>query len=67
MLGVKRLVFCVSRWTYPDFFSRYRVLMKKSDMTSADKKLVCKNLLETLIKVRRTSWSDVRDLVVLTR
>ncbi|XP_026210325.1 unconventional myosin-Vb isoform X1 [Anabas testudineus] len=39
-----------SRWTYPDFFSRYRVLMKKSDMTSADKKLVCKNLLETLIK-----------------
>ncbi|XP_070707241.1 unconventional myosin-Vb [Pempheris klunzingeri] len=39
-----------SRWTYPDFFSRYRVLMKKSDVTSADKKLVCQNLLETLIK-----------------
>ncbi|KAK5623619.1 Unconventional myosin-Vb [Crenichthys baileyi] len=39
-----------SRWTYPDFFSRYRVLMKKSDITSADKKQVCKNLLETLIK-----------------
>ncbi|XP_071328214.1 unconventional myosin-Vb isoform X1 [Trachinotus anak] len=39
-----------SRWTYPDFFSRYRVLMRKSDMTSADKKLVCKHLLETLIK-----------------
>uniref|UniRef100_A0A3P8P7U8 Myosin VB n=1 Tax=Astatotilapia calliptera TaxID=8154 RepID=A0A3P8P7U8_ASTCA len=39
-----------SRWTYPDFFNRYRVLMKKSDMTTADKKLVCKNLLETLIK-----------------
>ncbi|XP_076020417.1 unconventional myosin-Vb isoform X2 [Genypterus blacodes] len=39
-----------SRWTYPDFFSRYRVLMKKSDMAIADKKLVCKNLLETLIK-----------------
>ncbi|XP_060930749.1 unconventional myosin-Vb [Limanda limanda] len=39
-----------SRWTYPDFFSRYRVLMKKSDMTSSDKKLVCKNLLATLIK-----------------
>ncbi|XP_078142481.1 unconventional myosin-Vb isoform X1 [Centroberyx gerrardi] len=39
-----------SRWTYPDFFNRYRVLMKKSDMTIADKKLVCKNLLETLIK-----------------
>ncbi|XP_070408592.1 unconventional myosin-Vb isoform X2 [Nothobranchius furzeri] len=39
-----------SRWTYPDFFSRYRVLMKKSDMMLADKKQVCKNLLETLIK-----------------
>ncbi|XP_027138043.1 unconventional myosin-Vb [Larimichthys crocea] len=39
-----------SRWTYPDFFSRYRVLLKKSDMTSTDKKLVCRNLLETLIK-----------------
>ncbi|XP_059214173.1 unconventional myosin-Vb isoform X2 [Centropristis striata] len=39
-----------SRWTYPDFFSRYRVLLNKSDMTLADKKLVCKKLLETLIK-----------------
>lgn len=40
------------RWTYPDFFNRYRVLLKKKDMMSPDKKLVCKNLLETLIKVR---------------
>lgn len=40
------------RWTYPDFFNRYRVLLKKRDMMSPDKKLVCKNLLETLIKVR---------------
>ncbi|XP_040914696.1 unconventional myosin-Vb isoform X2 [Toxotes jaculatrix] len=39
-----------SRWTYPDFFSRYRVLMRKCDVSSADKKLSCKNLLETLIK-----------------
>ncbi|KAM6976063.1 unconventional myosin-Vb isoform 1-T1 [Tautogolabrus adspersus] len=39
-----------SRWTYPDFFSRYRVLLKKSDMMSSDKKQVCRNLLETLIK-----------------
>ncbi|XP_026794401.1 unconventional myosin-Vb isoform X1 [Pangasianodon hypophthalmus] len=38
-----------SRWTYPDFFNRYRVLMKKKDAT-ADKKQVCRNLLETLIK-----------------
>ena len=36
------------RWTYPDFFSRYRVLMKKSDMAIGDKKQVCRKLLETL-------------------
>ncbi|XP_054612287.1 unconventional myosin-Vb isoform X2 [Dunckerocampus dactyliophorus] len=39
-----------SRWTYSDFFSRYRVLMDKSDVLCADRKLVCKKLLETLIK-----------------
>ncbi|XP_058472831.1 unconventional myosin-Vb isoform X2 [Solea solea] len=39
-----------SRWTYLDFFSRYRVLMKKSDLMSSDRKLVCRKLLETLIK-----------------
>ncbi|XP_069043010.1 unconventional myosin-Vb isoform X1 [Lepisosteus oculatus] len=39
-----------SRWTYPDFFNRYRVLMKKKDATNSDKKAVCRNLLETLIK-----------------
>lgn len=40
------------RWTYPDFFSRYRVLMTKKDLSIGDKKQVCKNLLEILIKVR---------------
>nr|XP_057913382.1 unconventional myosin-Vb isoform X2 [Doryrhamphus excisus] len=39
-----------SRWTYSDFFSRYRVLMRKSDMLCADRKLVCRQLLETLVK-----------------
>ncbi|XP_072310240.1 unconventional myosin-Vb isoform X2 [Eucyclogobius newberryi] len=39
-----------SRWTYQDFFSRYRVLMRKSDLVVADKKVSCKNLLEMLIK-----------------
>uniref|UniRef100_A0A8C9SH35 Myosin VB n=1 Tax=Scleropages formosus TaxID=113540 RepID=A0A8C9SH35_SCLFO len=39
-----------SRWTYMDFFNRYRVLMKKKEMASGDKKVICKNLLETLIK-----------------
>ncbi|KAL2100115.1 hypothetical protein ACEWY4_004509 [Coilia grayii] len=39
-----------SRWTYGDFFSRYRVLMKKSDIATGDKKQVCRKLLETLIK-----------------
>ncbi|KAG8456838.1 hypothetical protein GDO86_002574 [Hymenochirus boettgeri] len=39
-----------SRWTYHDFFNRYRVLMKKKDISQGDRKLVCKNVLENLIK-----------------
>uniref|UniRef100_UPI0037E8C178 unconventional myosin-Va-like isoform X2 n=1 Tax=Semicossyphus pulcher TaxID=241346 RepID=UPI0037E8C178 len=38
-----------SRWTYQEFFSRYRVLMKQKDVLP-DRKLTCKNLLEKLIK-----------------
>ncbi|XP_069784734.1 unconventional myosin-Vb-like [Narcine bancroftii] len=38
-----------SRWTYTDFFSRYRVLMRKNDIHE-DKKQTCKNVLENLIK-----------------
>ncbi|XP_065415511.1 unconventional myosin-Va isoform X1 [Chrysemys picta bellii] len=37
-----------SRWTYQEFFSRYRVLMKQKDVLS-DRKQTCKNLLEKLI------------------
>ncbi|XP_072849042.2 unconventional myosin-Vb isoform X2 [Pogona vitticeps] len=40
-----------SRWTYHDFLNRYRVLMKKRDISrKEDKKLVCKALLESLVK-----------------
>ncbi|KAH0627820.1 hypothetical protein JD844_008278 [Phrynosoma platyrhinos] len=40
-----------SRWTYHDFLNRYRVLMKKRDVSKKeDKKLACKTLLESLIK-----------------
>ncbi|XP_078530919.1 unconventional myosin-Vb [Lissotriton helveticus] len=39
-----------SRWTYHDFFNRYRVLMKKRDVHQTDKKLICKNLLENLVR-----------------
>ncbi|KAM4807530.1 unconventional myosin-Vb isoform 2-T2 [Rhinophrynus dorsalis] len=39
-----------SRWTYHDFFNRYRVLMKKKDISQGDKKVICKTLLERLIK-----------------
>uniref|UniRef100_A0A8D0LBY1 Unconventional myosin-Vb n=1 Tax=Sphenodon punctatus TaxID=8508 RepID=A0A8D0LBY1_SPHPU len=39
-----------SRWTYHDFFNRYRVLMKKREISKTDKKLICKTLLENLIK-----------------
>ncbi|XP_048829296.1 unconventional myosin-Va-like isoform X2 [Brienomyrus brachyistius] len=38
-----------SRWTYQEFFSRYRVLMKQKDVLP-DKKLTCKKVLEKLIK-----------------
>ncbi|XP_078540969.1 unconventional myosin-Va isoform X2 [Lissotriton helveticus] len=37
-----------SRWTYQEFFSRYRVLMKQKDILN-DKKQTCKNVLEKLI------------------
>ncbi|KAM9753748.1 LOW QUALITY PROTEIN: unconventional myosin-Va-like [Menidia menidia] len=39
-----------SRWTYQEFFSRYRVLMKQKDALP-DRKQTCKNLLEKLIKM----------------
>ncbi|XP_070827541.1 unconventional myosin-Va-like [Chaetodon trifascialis] len=38
-----------SRWTYQEFFSRYRVLMKQKDVLP-DRKQTCKNLLEKLIE-----------------
>nr|XP_014351996.1 PREDICTED: unconventional myosin-Va [Latimeria chalumnae] len=38
-----------SRWTYQEFFSRYRVLMKQKDVL-LDKKQTCKNVLEKLVK-----------------
>uniref|UniRef100_A0A8C8S4Y0 Unconventional myosin-Va n=1 Tax=Pelusios castaneus TaxID=367368 RepID=A0A8C8S4Y0_9SAUR len=37
-----------SRWTYQEFFSRYRVLMKQKDVLS-NRKQTCKNVLEKLI------------------
>ncbi|XP_058854705.1 unconventional myosin-Va-like isoform X5 [Acipenser ruthenus] len=38
-----------SRWTYQEFFSRYRVLMKQKDVLN-DRRLTCRNVLEKLIK-----------------
>ncbi|XP_061077143.1 unconventional myosin-Va isoform X3 [Conger conger] len=38
-----------SRWTYQEFFSRYRVLMKQKDVLT-DKKLTCRNVLEKLVQ-----------------
>ncbi|MED6279635.1 Unconventional myosin-Va [Characodon lateralis] len=37
-----------SRWTYQEFFGRYRVLMKQKEVLP-DRKQTCKNLLEKLI------------------
>ncbi|XP_030324179.1 unconventional myosin-Vb [Calypte anna] len=39
-----------SRWSYHDFFNRYRVLMKKRDLSKNDKKQICQTLLKDLIK-----------------
>lgn len=41
------------RWTYQEFFSRYRVLMKQKDVLP-DKKLTCRNVLEKLVRVSQT-------------
>ncbi|XP_046897765.1 unconventional myosin-Va isoform X2 [Hypomesus transpacificus] len=38
-----------SRWTYQEFFSRYRVLMKQKDVL-ADRKMTCRNVLEKLVE-----------------
>ncbi|XP_059563243.1 unconventional myosin-Vb [Myotis daubentonii] len=39
-----------SRWTYHDFFNRYRMLIKKRELASGDKKATCRSVLESLIK-----------------
>uniref|UniRef100_A0AAQ4PDB3 Myosin VA n=1 Tax=Gasterosteus aculeatus aculeatus TaxID=481459 RepID=A0AAQ4PDB3_GASAC len=38
-----------SRWTYQEFFSRYRVLMKQKDVLP-DRRLTCRNVLEHLVQ-----------------
>ncbi|PKK23209.1 myosin VB [Columba livia] len=38
------------KWSYHDFFNRYRVLMKKRDLSKNDKKQICQTLLEDLIQ-----------------
>uniref|UniRef100_A0A4W3J2W7 Myosin VB n=1 Tax=Callorhinchus milii TaxID=7868 RepID=A0A4W3J2W7_CALMI len=39
-----------SRWTYHEFFLRYRVLMMKKNILLNDKKETCKRLLEIVVK-----------------
>ncbi|XP_041734564.1 unconventional myosin-Va isoform X2 [Coregonus clupeaformis] len=38
-----------SRWTYQEFFNRYRVLMKQKDVLS-DRKRTCRNVLEKWVQ-----------------
>uniref|UniRef100_A0A8C1XM90 Myosin VAb n=1 Tax=Cyprinus carpio TaxID=7962 RepID=A0A8C1XM90_CYPCA len=38
-----------SRWTYQEFFSRYRVLMRQKEIIS-DRKLTCQSVLERLVQ-----------------
>ncbi|XP_041031180.1 unconventional myosin-Vc isoform X2 [Carcharodon carcharias] len=39
-----------SRWTYFEFFSRYRILMSEQDLAMNDKKQICKEVLKHLIQ-----------------
>ncbi|XP_072134311.1 unconventional myosin-Vc isoform X3 [Mobula birostris] len=39
-----------SRWTYFEFFSRYRILMSQRDLAINDKKQICKEVLQRLIQ-----------------
>ncbi|XP_060709183.1 unconventional myosin-Vc-like isoform X2 [Hemiscyllium ocellatum] len=39
-----------SRWTYFEFFSRYRILMSQQDLALDDKKQICKEVLKHLIQ-----------------
>ncbi|XP_049637542.1 unconventional myosin-Vb [Suncus etruscus] len=39
-----------SRWTYHDFFNRYRVLVKKRELANTDKKAICRSVLESVLK-----------------
>ncbi|KAI1240282.1 hypothetical protein IHE44_0011741 [Lamprotornis superbus] len=50
LLEPKEGFFHRHKWSYPDFFDRYRVLMNKRDLSKNDKKKICQTLLEDLIK-----------------
>nr|XP_014341560.1 PREDICTED: unconventional myosin-Vb [Latimeria chalumnae] len=39
-----------SRWTYPEFFSRYRVLMRMDEIIVNDQKWTCRKVLQKLVK-----------------
>ncbi|KAJ1180712.1 hypothetical protein NDU88_005929 [Pleurodeles waltl] len=39
-----------SRWTYLEFYGRYSILMTQQELSLNDKKQICKNVLQRLIK-----------------
>ena len=45
-----------SRWTYMDFFYRYRMLIKSTMIKRADIRLSCENILNTLLKVGKGDY-----------
>ena len=46
------LKFVPCRWTYAEFFQRYRVLAKSKDINRKNMKKTCENILVKLIEVR---------------
>ena len=47
--------FVPCRWTYAEFFQRYRVLAKSKDINRKNMKKTCENILVKLIEVRNPS------------
>ena len=49
-----------SRWTYQEFFQRYRVLAKSKQISKNNTKKTCENILISLIEVRTGSMAGAR-------
>lgn len=56
----------IYRWTYAEFFQRYRVLAKSADINRKDYLKSCHLVLPKLIQVRFTTVNKVIDQIINT-